>query len=151
MDMRRVFSPPGMLCSAGSINQEFFRPKKVITVTDKKWGNAEREQLYLGLEKHGVGKWREIGEEFLQGWDDHNIRVKTSRLLGCQNLSRYVGHKFTKAAAEAELESNKQIGAETGCWKHGMLVDDDKGTLKAYLAKLPQAEEARDERQVDQQ
>lgn len=35
MHMRRLFSPPGMLHPDGSINQEFFRPKKVVTLTDK--------------------------------------------------------------------------------------------------------------------
>lgn len=35
MHMRRLFSPPSMLHPDGSINQEFFRPKKVVTITDK--------------------------------------------------------------------------------------------------------------------
>lgn len=140
--MRRLFSPPGMLNSDGSIHQEFFLPKKVLTLTDRKWGEQEREQLYRGLEKHGVGRWRDIGEEMLPGWDDHNIRVKTAKLLGCQNLSWYHGRKFTKAEAEEEYESNKQLGAQTGCWKNGMLVDDDKGTLRAHFMRQQEAAEA---------
>lgn len=131
--MRKLFSPPGMLNADGSINQEFFRPRKVLTLTDRKWGEQEREQLYKGLDKHGVGRWREIGEEMLPGWDDHNIRVKTAKLLGSQNLSWYHGRKFSKAEAEAEYEKNRQLGAQTGCWKNGLLVDDGKGTLRAHF------------------
>eukprot|EP00878_Enallax_costatus_P012768 GHUV01013332.1.p1 GENE.GHUV01013332.1~~GHUV01013332.1.p1 ORF type:complete len:206 (+),score=55.18 GHUV01013332.1:187-804(+) len=133
IQMRRLFSPPGMFNPDGSINQEFFRPKKVLTLTDRKWGDHEREQLYRGLEKYGVGKWRDIGDDLLHGWDDHNIRVKTAKLLGCQNLSWYHGRKFTKLEAEAEFEQNKQLGAQTGCWKNGMLVDDERGTLRAHF------------------
>lgn len=131
--MRKLFSPSAMLHADGSINQEFFRPKKVLTLTDRKWGANEREQLYKGLETYGVGRWREIGDDMLQGWDDHNIRVKTAKLLGCQNLSWYHGRKFTKSEAEAEFEQNKQLGARTGCWKNGMLVDDDGGTLRRHF------------------
>ena len=47
--------------------------------------------LMQGLEKYGVGKWKDIGQEFLNSkWDDNAIRVKTGRLMGCQNLKRYV-------------------------------------------------------------
>lgn len=46
-----------------------------------------------GLEKHGVGRWRQIAEEFLPKWDDQAIRVKASRLLGSQSLARYIGCK----------------------------------------------------------
>ena len=46
-----------------------------------------------GLEKYGVGKWREISEELLPKWDDQAIRIKASRLMGSQSLARYVGWK----------------------------------------------------------
>lgn len=46
-----------------------------------------------GLEKHGVGRWREIGAEFLPKWDDQALRGKTARLLGSQSLARYTGWK----------------------------------------------------------
>lgn len=46
-----------------------------------------------GLEKHGVGKWREISEELLPKWDDQALRVKAARLMGTQSLARYVGWK----------------------------------------------------------
>ena len=64
--MRRLLSPPAMLRAAdGAIDQEFFRPKKVVTLEERRWGDAERDALHRGLEKHGVGKWREIGDELL--------------------------------------------------------------------------------------
>lgn len=131
--MRQLFSPPGMLHPDGSINQDFFRPKKVVTLADRKWGDAEREQLYRGLEKYGVGKWRDMAQDMLKGWDDNNIRLKAAKLLGCQNLSRYYGRCFSRRQVEAELEANKQLGAQTGCWKNGMLVDNDSGTLAAHF------------------
>lgn len=31
IDMRRRFSPPGMLHPDGSINQDFFKPKRVVS------------------------------------------------------------------------------------------------------------------------
>ena len=136
VDMRRLFSPPGMILPDGSINQAFFKPKKVITVNERRWGEAEREGLYKGLEKHGVGKWREIGEEYLSGWDDHTIRLKTARLIGCQNLSWYMGKKLVKEQLDAVYAKNKALGEETGCWKSGVLVDNDKGVLKAHFLQL---------------
>lgn len=139
--MRQLFSPPGMLHQDGSIIQEFFRPKKVVTLADKKWGDAEREQLYKGLEKYGVGKWRQMSDDMLKGWDDTNIRLKAAKLLGCQNLSRYFGRCFSRSEVEAELEANKQLGAQTGCWKNGMLVDDDSGTLAAHFRQQAQQQQ----------
>lgn len=77
--MRQRFSPAGMQNPDGSINQDFFKPKRVLLVNERKWGDAERDALYRGLEKHGVGKWRQIGEELLPGWDDQQIRIKVMR------------------------------------------------------------------------
>jgi hypothetical protein len=145
--MRQLFSPPGMLQEDGSINQEFFRPKTVVTLADRKWGDAEREQLYKGLEQYGVGKWKQMAGDMLKGWDDTTIRLKTARLLGCQNLSRYHGRCFTRAQVEAELAANKQLGAQTSCWKNGMLVDDDSGTLAAYFKE--QAQQQQQQQQQD--
>ena len=45
------------------------------------------------LEKHGVGNWRDISEQYLPKWDDQAIRIKASRLIGSQSLARYVGWK----------------------------------------------------------
>jgi hypothetical protein len=133
-DMRRLFSPAGMVDADGSINQEFFRPKRVITVHDQRWGDTERDLLYEGIARFGIGRWNEIEAVLLPGWDHHALRGKTQKLIGCQNLSRYQGQQLTKAQVQAEQAKNKALGERTGCWKHGMLVDNDQGTLKAHFA-----------------
>lgn len=133
-EMRRHFSPPDMIAEDGSIRQEFFKPKHVMLVDEKRWGPEERDLLYQGLEKHGVGRWREIGEEFLPKWDDQALRVKTTRLLGSQSLARYIGWQGNRAAVDAEQAANRAIGEATGCWKAGVLVEDDAGSVAAALA-----------------
>ena len=40
---------------------------------------------------------------------------------------------FCRTAVEAEFEKNKSIGHATGCWKSGMLVEDDNGSVKKAL------------------
>ena len=64
---------------------------QVVLVDDKKWGAAERDLLYQGLERFGVGKWGDMSAQLLPRWDDQALRVKTTRLLGSQSLARYVG------------------------------------------------------------
>ena len=49
--------------------------------------------ILQALEKHGVGNWRQISEQYLPKWDDQAIRIKASRLMGSQSLARYVGWK----------------------------------------------------------
>jgi hypothetical protein len=107
--------------------------------------------LYSGLSKYGVGKWRDIGQDMLQGWDDHSIRIKAAKLLGCQNLSWFYDRRYSKAEAQAVFERNQQLGAATGCWKNGMLVDDDRGTLKAHFAAQKQDEPHLQQQQQQQQ
>jgi transcription initiation factor TFIID subunit TAF12 len=87
----------------------------------------------------------------LQGWDDHSIRIKAAKLLGCQNLSWYYGRRFSRAEAGAEFEKNQQLGAATGCWKNGMLVDDDMGTLKAHFTAQQQQQQQQQHQQQQQQ
>jgi hypothetical protein len=47
-EMRKRFSPDGVCNADGSINQEFFKPKRIIIQLseDKRWGPAEKEALY---------------------------------------------------------------------------------------------------------
>ena len=51
--MRRKFSPEGMVLQDGSIDQDFFKPKKVIIqlTEDKKWGAAEKDALYKASQR----------------------------------------------------------------------------------------------------
>lgn len=164
--MRLQLSPEGMCNDDGSINQSFFKPKKIIIqlTEDKKWGATERDALYKvrpttsvhllrsrnpirtilsprsiqGLEKHGVGKWREMINEFpeLKRYDEQFIRIKASRLLGTQSLARHVGWKGDRAAVDAEREAHRQLGERLGCWKAGVLVEDDHGSVAKALAEI---------------
>ena len=44
--MRQLFSPPEMNNKDGTINQDFFKPKKVVLQQDKRrWGDTEKEKL----------------------------------------------------------------------------------------------------------
>lgn len=88
-----------------------------------------------GLERFGVGKWKDIILEYpeLKRYDDQFIRVKASRLLGTQSLARHVGWKGDRAAVDAEREKHRVIGEKTGCWKSGVLVEDDKGSVAKAL------------------
>eukprot|EP00192_Tetraselmis_astigmatica_P014485 CAMPEP_0117651266 /NCGR_PEP_ID=MMETSP0804-20121206/1998_1 /TAXON_ID=1074897 /ORGANISM="Tetraselmis astigmatica, Strain CCMP880" /LENGTH=159 /DNA_ID=CAMNT_0005457227 /DNA_START=248 /DNA_END=723 /DNA_ORIENTATION=- len=130
--LRKVLSPAGMLLEDGSINQVFFKPKKVIIIDKEsgKWGEAENDLLYKGIEKHGIGKWRLISEELLPKWDEQSLRIKASRLMGSQSLARYIGWKGTREEVMKERKINKEIGEKTGCWKSGVLVEDDNGSVQ---------------------
>lgn len=169
--MRQQFSPEGMCNEDGSINQDFFKPKRIIIqlTEDKKWGEPEKEALYKvrsrcneekrspqlpqhppadapypsnqplpqGLEAYGVGKWREIITEYpeLRRYDEQFIRIKAARLLGTQSLARHIGWKGNKAAVDAEREKHRQLGERLGCWKGGVLVEDNQGSVAKALAE----------------
>ena len=111
------------------------KTKKVIIVEDKKWGPAERDALYKGLETFGVGGWRAMVDTLLPRWDETALRVKAGRLMGTQSLARYVGWKGGREAVDAEFARNKELGEATGCWKGGVLVEDDAGSVAAELAR----------------
>lgn len=81
-----------------------------------------------------MGAWRDIRASLLPEWDETALRVKASRLLGSQSLARYPGWKGDRAAVEAEQRRNKAVGDATGCWKSGVLVENDAGAVAAYLA-----------------
>jgi len=47
----------------------YFRPPKGAKAeVARKWTDKERELLIKGVEKHGIGHFREISEEFLPAW-----------------------------------------------------------------------------------
>jgi hypothetical protein len=69
-------------------------------------------------------------------WDETALRIKASRLLGSQSLARYPGWKGDRAAVDAEQARNRALGDATGCWKSGVLVEDDNGSVaKAIKAR----------------
>ena len=41
--------------------------------------------------------------------------------------------KGTKAEFEKEFKKNKELGEKLGCWKAGMLVDNDQGDVAQAL------------------
>ena len=133
--MRLAVTRPDALNEDGSIDQSFFKPKRVVFEgAAKKWGAAEKDKLYAGIEKYGIGEWGTIKEKLLPEWDTLNLRVKASRLMGTQSLARYPkGWKGDKAAVDAEYEKHKKIGEATGCWKNGTLVEDDHGSAAKYM------------------
>eukprot|EP00884_Botryococcus_braunii_P004742 jgi/Botrbrau1/14269/Bobra.0368s0002.1 len=130
-DLRQLFSPPGMLNDDGSINQQFFKPKQVFLVEERKWGSGERDLLYKGLEQYGVGQWRQIRENLLPQWEEQLLRVRAARLLGSQSLARYTNWRGSREAVEKEFQKNKELGERLGCWKGGILVEDNQGSVAA--------------------
>ncbi|KAF9977763.1 hypothetical protein BGZ73_004987 [Actinomortierella ambigua] len=128
-----------MIHPDGTLNQDYFRPPKGARAeVARKWTEKERELLIKGIEKHGIGHFREISEEFLPAWSGNDLRVKTMRLVGRQNLQLYKDWKGNEADMARELELNKAIGLKYGAWKAGTLVADDEGqVLKAIAAQWP--------------
>ncbi|KAJ3085523.1 hypothetical protein HK102_014081 [Quaeritorhiza haematococci] len=125
----------------GMLNQDYFRPPKGYKLllsaenSAPKWTPADRTALIQGIHKHGIGSFREISNEFLPSWSPNELRIKTMRLIGRQNLQLYKGWKGGEEDLARELERNKEIGLRLGCWKSGVLVYDDDGkVLEAILA-----------------
>ena len=118
------------------MKQDFYKPKKVVYMTEhKKWGDSEKAKLYTGLQTLGVGAWREMRSTLgLAEWDETALRIKASRLLGSQSLARYAGWKGDRAAVDAERTKNEKLGKALGCWKAGVLVENDEGAVGKALA-----------------
>ncbi|GJJ76385.1 hypothetical protein EMPS_08744 [Entomortierella parvispora] len=130
-----------MIHSDGTLNQDYFRPPKGAKAeVARKWTDKERELLIKGIEKHGIGHFREISEEFLPSWSGNDLRVKSMRLVGRQNLQLYKDWKGNEQDMAREFELNKAIGLKYGTWKAGTLVADDDGLVaKAIEETWPNA------------
>ncbi|KAF9959202.1 hypothetical protein BGZ72_010138 [Mortierella alpina] len=130
-----------MIHSDGTLNQDYFRPPKGAKAeVARKWTDKERELLIKGIEKHGIGHFREISEEFLPLWSGNDLRVKSMRLMGRQNLQLYKDWKGNEQDMAREFELNKAIGLKYGAWKAGTLVADDEGMVaKAIEEQWPNA------------
>ena len=72
----------------------------------------------------------------LNRYDEQFIRIKAARMLGTQSLARHVGWKGDKATVDAEREKHRKLGERLGCWKGGVLVEDDNGSVAKALAEL---------------
>ena len=129
--IRKIVTRPDALNDDGSLNQQFFKPKRVVFATEKaKWNDEDKENLYKGIEK------------FCPGRDVLFIRIKASRLIGSQGLNRYHGWIGTKDEVIAEYERNKAIGLATGCWKGGILVENDHGDAMKAIRERDEKETA---------
>ena len=108
---------------------------QVIVVQERVWGRKERDLLFEGIEHYGVGQWKDISSNLLPDWGEQAIRLWTMRMLGSQSLARYIGWKASQEEVEEEREKNRDLGKRLGCWKGGMLVEDDEGTVAMELEK----------------
>jgi len=134
--MRLTFSLPEMLNPDGSLKQSYFLPKDVIVKERRQWTEIERDLLLQGIKKYGVGNFQDILKEFLPEWTVKDLRIRTMRLIGRQNLQAYKGWRGTEEDIQKIYEKNKDIGVKLGAWKGGMLVADDEGKVGAYLEAL---------------
>ncbi|CAI2164795.1 4765_t:CDS:2 [Funneliformis geosporum] len=116
----------------GSLNQEYGS----IPQIQRKWTDKERVLLIKGVEKYGIGHYKEISDEFLPDWSAQDLRVKTMRLIGRQNLQLYKEWKGDENAIKVEYEKNKNIGLKTGMWKAGTLVYDDNGVVLKMIQEM---------------
>lgn len=128
--LRQAFSPAAILLPDGDIDQDRFKPDRVLEVFDKRWTAEATDILCAGIQEHGVGNWCRIAESVRQIWDINTIRAHTCRLLGSQDLKRYTGWKGSKSQIRQERDRNKELGKRLGCWKNGMLVHNESGDVQ---------------------
>ncbi|KAK9729083.1 hypothetical protein K7432_000526 [Basidiobolus ranarum] len=125
----------------GMLNQEYFLPPKGVKLEaepERKWTEAERALLIQGIQQYGIGHFREISEALLPQWSGNDLRVKSMRLVGRQNLQLYKDWKGSPEDIEREYERNKAIGLKYNTWKNSTLVYDDAGlVLKAIEESEP--------------
>ncbi|KND04239.1 uncharacterized protein SPPG_01670 [Spizellomyces punctatus DAOM BR117] len=124
----------------GTLNQDYFRPPKGTQLSNepvKKWTDKERTLLIQGIQTYGIGHFREISEALLPDWPPNDLRVKSMRLIGRQNLQEYKDWRGSEQDIRDEYERNKEIGMRLGCWKSGVLVFDDAGRVNEEVKKYP--------------
>ncbi|KAI8049354.1 hypothetical protein BDF21DRAFT_498616 [Thamnidium elegans] len=123
-----------MIYLDGSLNQDYFRPPKGLKKEEaRKWTDVERGLLIQGIEKYGIGHFGEMSKEYLPKWSTNDLRVKSIRLIGRQNLQMYRGWKGNEQDIAREYEANKEIGLKYGSWKQGVLIYDDDGNVEKAL------------------
>ncbi|KAJ2557227.1 hypothetical protein EV175_001473 [Coemansia sp. RSA 1933] len=117
-----------MIDDEGMLNQQYFEPPEdAVPQPERKWGDDEKAKLLDGIEKFGIGHFREISEALLPEWSGNDLRMKAIRVMGRQNLQLYKDWKGDKEAVKREYERNKEIGLRFSTWKGGALVYDDDG------------------------
>jgi hypothetical protein len=66
----------------------------------------------------------------------NELRLKTIRLIGRQNLELYKGWRGTEQDILNEYEHNKEIGKECNSWKNNVLIYDDAGLVYEAIKRL---------------
>ncbi|KAI9209820.1 uncharacterized protein BJ171DRAFT_594835 [Polychytrium aggregatum] len=123
----------------GFLNQDYFRPPKgalLAAPSTNKWTEKERALLIQGIEKYGIGHFREISEELLPNWQPNDLRIKTMRLMGRQNLQLYQGWRGGEPDIKLEHKKNRELGERLNAWKGGTLVYDDEGAVQRALEEM---------------
>jgi len=120
--IRKIVTRPDALNDDGSLNQQFFKPKRVVFATEKaKWNDEDKENLYKGIEKFGIdpSSWKKIIEEFCPGRDVLFIRIKASRLIGSQGLNRYHGWIGPRMRSSPSTSGTRRSGWRPGAGRAG--------------------------------
>eukprot|EP01091_Cochliopodium_minus_P010674 TRINITY_DN287_c2_g1_i1.p1 TRINITY_DN287_c2_g1~~TRINITY_DN287_c2_g1_i1.p1 ORF type:complete len:166 (-),score=47.95 TRINITY_DN287_c2_g1_i1:153-650(-) len=133
--LRLKFTPKEMLTEEGFLDQEFFRPK-LDKISVRTWSDKEKEKLYDGILRYGIGNWKDIISNCgLQEWTGPELSAKTKRIIGRQSIQSYTNWKGDKDQIAKEYNKNKEIGMQLGCWKGGVLVNDEEGKVAEALKK----------------
>ena len=146
----------------------YFRPPKGAKPEEaRKWTDDDKTLLIQGIEKYGIGHFTEISRELLPKWvgifhlninfgltstsvtnqawpvqSGNDLRLKTIRLIGRQNLQLYKGWKGNADEISRQFEKNKEVGLKYGTWKQGCLVYDDDGLVEQELLAMKRSDTA---------
>jgi hypothetical protein len=99
--MRRKFSirkefkaTENIIHPDGTLNQAYFQSSDLMFEEPKRIWNDECKRLLLkGIKENGIGQFRKISTDLLPDWTPQELRQKTMRLMGRQNLQLYKGWK----------------------------------------------------------
>lgn len=122
--LRLAVSPPEALKGDGTIDQRFFKPRRVQFKLERPFGEEDKRALLEGIRKYGVGAWESIQSSQLPDWDTTVIAAKASAALGTTNTQRYSGKRMEPEQVREEHRKNKELGTERGKWEAGRFVED---------------------------
>eukprot|EP00924_Labyrinthula_sp_SR-Ha-C_P005123 maker-scaffold_1-snap-gene-22.63-mRNA-1 protein AED:0.00 eAED:0.00 QI:71/1/1/1/0/0/2/101/144 len=122
-ELRGLLAPKNLLFPNGSIDPNYFRSRNKEALHENWVHDKNHEKLVKGIEKYGIGSWKKIKENLLPDWSETVLMIRTIQLIGKQNLTEYVGKKFTEEQLEAERKKNVQYAAENNLLANGVLID----------------------------
>ena len=121
--MRKQLCPPEMVDQDGKFEEIYFKPRMR---NNMEWTAKERDALTAGVLEFGVGHWMQIRRTHLKEWDEVEIRLKCSRLLGKQDLDSYRDWKGGATEMGEERRKNQAIAdGGKGKWICGVLVEEN--------------------------